>query len=626
LKYIYQNNIRNIFIRIKTYNVEWSALGLSFLIIFVAFSRLVFINADPPNWIGESYLGDGGWWAGSAKGKVLLGDYFSIDLGMSYLLLPGYTWILELIYSIWGVGIIQTRNLAAVSNILTIIIIAILVWKRVGKKESLLTTLLLWISPFFWAQSRVELPESIQCLFIVSSISFWLFDTQSKINKFLSGLLMAAAIAVKPTSLRVGFIPFLLAIIAWYFLEYHKTNNRIEEKKAYCSKLKLFFSGLTIGLFLLFVLHIMPNWNAFWAILSSEAGISGFDWSKELTIPGIGMVSKTFVKNDYQPIIWRMAIWSPAIFCGAWIYFIWFFVERNFKLREFARTYGSFETIILIWVFCGLLSIFASIPQPEYRFMPLIPGLAILCSLIPKRIGKLGKGFGAANIVKGFKNRFLSFFLWGILLIPPMLVLKPMIAKKIMSSVYLNLPLGKEPGIGMGAALSIFTAVWMIIVLILSKFQGFGNKIAFSLLKRNWVLFITLLLIFECSTILLYFTKAEDTLTIAQGVIAKYVPEGDMVFGKWSGTLFLPYKVRTSQRLYPYELQHPVNSNEILNQVKPEFIIIPKRRNFRPYKLYGDISNDLINSGYESVVKIEVGPRKSGKLKYKFDLFHRIVN
>jgi len=615
LKYIYQNNIRNIFIRIKSYNVEWSALGLSFLIILVAFSRLAFINADPPNWIGES-----------AKGKILLGDYFSIDLGMSYLLLPGYTWILELIYSIWGVGIIQTRNLAAISNILTIIIIAILVRKRVGKKESLLTTLLLGISPFFWAQSRVELPESMQCLLIVSSVSFWLFDTQSKMNKFLSGLLMAAAIAVKPTALRVGLIPFLLAIIGWYFLEYRNTSNRIEEKKTYRSKIMLFFSGLTIGLFLLLVLHIMPNWNAFWAILSSEAGISGFDWSKELTIPGIGMVSKTFVKNDYQPIIWRMAIWSPAIFCGAWIYFIWFFVEKRFKLRKFARSYGSFETIILIWVFCGLLSIFASISQPEYRFMSIIPGLAILCSLVPKRIGKLGKGFGATNIVKGFKNRFLSFCLWGMLLIPPMLVLKPMIAKKIMSSVFLDLPLGKEPGIGMGAALSIFTAVWMIIILILSKFQGFGNKIAFFILKKNWVLLITLLLIFECSTILLYFTEAEDTLRTAQDVIAKYVPEGDMIFGKWSGTLFLPYKVRTSQRLYPYELEHPVNSNEILDQVKPEFIIIPKRRNFRPYKFYGDISNALINSGYESIVKIEVGPKKSGKLRYKFDLFHRIVN
>jgi hypothetical protein len=146
------------------------ASGIGFILFLVAAIRLAIIGKDPPYWLEQAFIADIGWWVASARGKVFFGDHFSFsgDFGSTYLLLPAYTWILEKMYSLWGVGLVQTQVLAMLSNFLVVVIGAILAWRMAGLKEAAMTTVLLGLSPFFWPravwESRTRCSRCSLCL------------------------------------------------------------------------------------------------------------------------------------------------------------------------------------------------------------------------------------------------------------------------------------------------------------------------------------------------------------------------------------------------------------------------------------------------------------------------------
>jgi 4-amino-4-deoxy-L-arabinose transferase-like glycosyltransferase len=143
------------------------------LVLVVVASRFAFLAADPPYWIPDAFLFDSGWWANGARGKLLFGDYFAEDFGMGYLVTPAYTWALQAVYALWGVGLVQAQVFDALCNTLVVVLTAIVAWRCAGATQAIVTAALLGISPYFWGYGRVALPESPQLLLIVGAFALW---------------------------------------------------------------------------------------------------------------------------------------------------------------------------------------------------------------------------------------------------------------------------------------------------------------------------------------------------------------------------------------------------------------------------------------------------------------------
>jgi hypothetical protein len=610
--------------------ISRAAIVLVLILMLVAISHLAVIEGDPPYWMEEAFIVDGGWWVNSARAKVLFGDYFAGDFGITYLLLPVYIWALEAIYTNWGVGLAQTRILTALSNITVLVIIAIVVWRMIGKKESIFATLLLGFSPFFWAQGRVGLPESLQALFIVSSFALWFLPPHSLFAAFGSGLAMTGAIAVKPTALLMGFLPVTLAGIAVYFIERIQQGSDLKppEKWHASYRMMLAFSGLFLGAGLLFFMHILPNWEVVRSIFSRERGFYGMDWRQVLTIPGRALVSKEIAEDGgFSPIIWRVAKWSPAIIIGVWLYFLGLLLQFRAGIGSTLYSLSRLEIATIVWVLCTWLIICSYPGQPDYRYIPLIPGLAILSSLFFTRRLTQAKQMKSPFAANGSHGRVFAFCLWAVLLFPVMLVLKPWTARFIMA-IGQNLPLGDQPGIEYGPAGALFMGVWFLLLVGFAGFRKSGERLGALLLGRFTAILFPVLILFQCWTIGHYFANVEKTLADRQADLANHVKEGDIVLGRLGGTLFLPLPVQTIQRLRPDDSPHEIYESmtglDKQDGIQSRYAVIPKHFNFRPYQLYKAKFEDMVKAGYEAIHQFEVGPTRHGIPRFEFELLRRI--
>ncbi len=183
--------------RIETF-LDRKALILLLLCLFVmAFSRFIKIYDDPPSWMRSDFLCDEGWWADSARGKIFFDDYFADDFGTAYLVTPGYTLLLQTVYRVFGVGLVQTRMISAIFNVLTIFIVTVLIWKKIGRKEALLCTILLGASPFYWAYSRVGLIETSQAFCITAAFCLYMLNGKRFFGALGSGLFLCHCFEAK---------------------------------------------------------------------------------------------------------------------------------------------------------------------------------------------------------------------------------------------------------------------------------------------------------------------------------------------------------------------------------------------------------------------------------------------
>jgi len=598
------------------------------LLLVVVVSHLVFIAADPPHWVEEAFIVDGGWWASSARAKVLFGDYLSGDFGMSYVLLPAYTWVLKEVYVRWGVGLPQTQIVSAVANILTVVIVALLVWRLAGRREALLAGALLGLNPFFWSQGRLGLPEPMQAFFIVASFGLWMLGRESRIAAFGSGVAMALAVAVKPTALLTGFVPLTLAGLAVYCVGRSKqsADPSFQEQQQTRFRAMLALAALFLVLSVLFFVHFSPNWEAIRQNFSTEKGTYGMDWRQVLTIPGRALVSlEISERGDFSPVFWRIARWSPALIAGIWFYFLWLLLRFRAGMRTTLQSMSVLEIASATWVLSAWLIIGTYPLQPDYRYLSTIPGMAILGGLFLSRALAWTEPRVPSPPYK-WAGRIFSFCLWALLLFPLFLVLKPSTARLIVE-LGRNVPLGDQPGIAYGSAGTLFMGVWLVALLVLTSFRRKGQQLALLVLGRSPIILLPILLLFQCWVMGQYFADVQTTLVDRQVDLARYVKDGDIVVGRLAGALFLPLRVQTIRRLAinsaPLETFDSPASLTMANGSQPRYAVVPMFFNFRPYSPYQGIHEDLVKEGYEAIFEFDVGPTRKGKPRFKFELLRQ---
>ena len=498
---------------------KFGIIGLVMILLLTILSRTIYLAADPPDWLQGAFITDEGWWADAARGKIFFNNYFSDDFGTAYLVTPAYTLALEAIYSIWGVGLAQTRALEALSSVLIVMLIAGLLWRRRGPGEAIFAAALLGLSPFFWVYGRIALQETYQALFITLSFIFMLSGKESKWAATGCGLALAIAIAVKPNAITLGAFPLgLTALVIGLHSHVHTDpENWPDARRRLITHAGFALAGFSLGLAVLLFAIAIPNWDAFWPMLYAEGGMEEAGWKYRVRLPGIWLISTIVRESEHWPIHWAVARRSPAIGILAWLCFVNLAIGLRGGFMTLLRSLSVLEAAATAWTLGTFIAIGTAFYQPDRRYVLLMPGLAILASLFLARCLARRCSFqqGIPRPPR-FKSLYFMLF-WFVLLLPVMILIKPWVSGLLMILLQ-DIHVTKNPGIDYSTAATLFMGCWLLLFPILARFPIRADRLGQGLLRRKVIIPLTAcLMLYEAGVITLYFAHATHNASGSTG-------------------------------------------------------------------------------------------------------------
>lgn len=191
-------------------SLQWWPLAL--LVFGVIALRVVDIGADAwkdLDW-GTGIWTDEGFYAHNARNQVLFGkpeqDGFN-----NYNLSPVLHAIQVIVFSQFGVGLVQARLISIVASLFTCAFLYAGVKLDFGRKAAALSLMLLGLESSFVLYNRLGLMESLGTMVI--ALAYWLWALDQPWSRFLSGFVAAAAFAVKTTFLIFLPAPVIALIL-----------------------------------------------------------------------------------------------------------------------------------------------------------------------------------------------------------------------------------------------------------------------------------------------------------------------------------------------------------------------------------------------------------------------------
>jgi len=191
-------------------SLQWWPLAL--LVIGIIALRIVDIGADAwkdLDW-GTGIWTDEGFYAHNARNQVLFGkpeqDGFN-----NYNLSPVLHAIQVIVFTQFGVGLVQARLISIVASLMTCAFLYAGVKLDFGRKAAALSLMLLGLESSFLLYNRLGLMESLGTLVI--ALAYWLWALDTAWSRFLSGFVAAAAFAVKTTFLIFLPAPIIAVVL-----------------------------------------------------------------------------------------------------------------------------------------------------------------------------------------------------------------------------------------------------------------------------------------------------------------------------------------------------------------------------------------------------------------------------
>ncbi|MFZ4783221.1 MAG: ArnT family glycosyltransferase [Armatimonadaceae bacterium] len=185
---------------------------LAFLVFGVVVLRIVDIGADAwkdLDW-GTGIWTDEGFYAHNARNQVLFGKAEQ-DGFNNYNLSPVLHAIQVIVFTQFGVGLIQARLISIIASLLTCGFLYAGVRNDFGPRAAAFSLMLLGLESSYILYNRLGLMESLGTLVIALAYYLWTLDRPW--SKFLSGFIAAAAFAVKTTFLIFLPAPVIALII-----------------------------------------------------------------------------------------------------------------------------------------------------------------------------------------------------------------------------------------------------------------------------------------------------------------------------------------------------------------------------------------------------------------------------
>ena len=194
-------------------SLYWWPLAL--LILGIVVVRTVDVGADAwkdLDW-GTGIWTDEGFYAHNARNQVLFGSPEQ-DGFNNYNLSPMLHVIQVVVFTKFGVGLVQARLISIVASLLTCGFLYVGVRNDFGQRAAAYSLMLLGLESSYILYNRLGLMESLGTCVIALAYFFWTLDRTW--SRFLSGFIAAGAFAVKTTFLIFLPAPIIaLIIVNW---------------------------------------------------------------------------------------------------------------------------------------------------------------------------------------------------------------------------------------------------------------------------------------------------------------------------------------------------------------------------------------------------------------------------
>lgn len=561
--------------------------------LLIALARLWALSADPPIAFPDMTVMDEGLWADSARGAVRFGDRFADDLGNAWLVAPLYTGSLELCYRIFGVGLWQTRLPSALCSIALAILLGVWLGRRLRFRAGVLAMALAGLCPLLDQFGRFALLESSQAFWILLAFALLLPPGRFRGQAFLAGLAMAAAMATKPNTVSFGVVP-LGAAFLWDW----RGRARAGEAGVHRDRLRdaaAAVAGGTLGLAALLLPAWLPHWDAAMATLAAEGGMG--TWRPLDHLLHWGLIGSRESEPGVHRL-WGLLRHAPLACAGVWLWCL----QRT---RGDDPALPPWERAAAAWLLTALLvGELSDMPVTRRQVLFVAPMLMLTVAWVCRRRDR-----AVAGVPAGPRGG-----VWALLLLPPLLVLKPAVCNALAPALAPLWPDGPPGAAGRLAGLA-FVAVATAAILAARRLPWDPRRLVPPLLRAG----PALLLLCGLGELLRLgaWPPHSHTIVAAQRELAAHVEPGEIALGQFAALLLQEAPVRTVRRVLPgAQYSQPRPNPDVWDRLQPRYLVDYLDPDLREFA-------DLIPRGYRLVSRVALVRERDGSHRFEVGLWQR---
>ncbi len=573
------------------------------LILLLILSRLLFLSADPPSWMPGAWITDEGWWGDSARGLFFFDDPFADDFGTSFLLCPGYTWSLLLLFKTLGIGMFQLRLISAVSGILLVLGLSHFVGKKLSPRLVPWALLLGILDPCLIGHSRVALLEVPQALWLVLALLPLLPAKTKPWGPFCSGICLAIAFSIKPTAITFGFLPIGVVLLL-----------RLLRSRSALREILLLGLGTATLLVPLFFFHILPNWDRFVATLGSETA-TGKDQLLDKFLYFGKFLNSTNDKGGFL-LLWSAKA-SPAILILSWLGLL-SLARRRDKFRAeslpgpkkpfaFLRNLGSIELGILAFVFFSFVAYHSERDQAHRRLALLIPSM-----------GLLGVHWGLDK--RDHREApFGAISLWAFSL-PLLLAFKGLALPRLLRLLF-SQAVQHDLRTTSNIAGLLILILWPLLLLPFLYGRKALQALADFTLGFGGKALLAIALLFQLALLSHSALSFRFDLVKEQKHLQSLIQPNETVLGDYAATLFFPIRVRTVRRVLPTAFSAPPPNLDVFERLQPRYLCENSIHGYKPYPpRYKDIQTCY---HFHPLTQVRIGPDRAKTPRFRIQILER---
>ena len=327
------------------------------ILITGALLRFLFPTADPPWNPGVGIVWhDEGAWVHNARNRALFGSW-SLDAWNPMYVAPVFTLVEYASFSTFGVGLRQARLVPAVAGLASVVLLALGVRRLAGREAGLIAGALLATNYVYVMWNRAALMEGPMTAFIVAS---WYSYVRAQQHPWWGIVAAGCALLAYFTKASAVFFVAALGIEALVSMlapiQLHHPRARAAGRATLVGLL-----GLAVIALIAFVL---PNWTEY----------RFYNWQMSVTRKPSYSARALLDRVTWLPILHDIftRMWPVLVIAATSV------VAAPARWRRLLPG----ERLLLLWVAIGTLELLVHDVGNERRFIPFIPALIALASIV----------------------------------------------------------------------------------------------------------------------------------------------------------------------------------------------------------------------------------------------------
>ncbi len=330
---------------------------LLFLLILV--TRLLFLEADPSFIKRVGDISDETVWGIDARNFLLAGNPFIGDIHYGLDSSPLYVYFIYLSSMMFGVNLFSLRIVAALSGIVTSIVLYAHIRKTAGERQAVIALALFGLGNALFMYNRLGLIENTLSLFLYLSFMLYLSREKHWIFLPLAGLVYGIAMVTKATALF-----FFPAFLCYWAYEWFRKQYRWKDTI-------VFLGTSAIAPIIFIAAFLIP----YWSILKKGMLLHGKN----------NFFATTFFTNSFK-LLGNNLLGLPTVLILLILLTIWILTllsrMETITFRNLIHSLTPLEAMACSWLLGGLFGIFFSDVSDRRLLIMFIPAIILVSSMI----------------------------------------------------------------------------------------------------------------------------------------------------------------------------------------------------------------------------------------------------